>query len=351
MEKALYDPDGGYYATGRAKIGPGGDFTTSPHLSKVMAACLGDFAVEADRLLGNPEPFVLVEGGPGEGLLARDMLDRIKARHPGLYRRLSYFPDERSPALAARQLKALEEHISIIAENPPSGYEGMYFSNELLDAFPVHVLGIRQGRLRELHIAGEASGQVETWLPPSSPKVMIEASIMIEELAASGVVPDESFRFEIRPSVLDWLSGTAEKMGRGLIVTIDYGDVAEKLFGPMRPEGTVRGFDGSGIVEDVLQNPGFSDITASVDFSALMRTGPCLGLQNGPLLHQRAFLFAAGLTSVVEELTDEIESEAGKMAFRQDLWPLLFPGTGMGETFKVLVQAKEVLLPDLSITP
>lgn len=350
MERALYDPQNGYYSTGRVSIGQRGDFITSPHISKVIAFCLGDFTATTDNLLGNPDPFILVEGGPGEGILARDMLDRIKTAHSGLYRRLRYSPDEKSPALAARQLANLRDHEELIIKAPPENYEGMYFSNELVDAMPVHVLRMREGKLTELHVKSGPEGREPKWLSLSSPKVMIEASIMIEELAANGMPPDESFSFEIRPAANEWLARTAEKMGRGLILTIDYGDVATRLFGPMRPEGTVRGFRGSEIVDDVLADPGFSDITASADFSALMRNGPCLGLLNAPLINQRAFLFAAGLATLVEEMTVGIEGEAGKIAFRQELWPLLFPGSGMGETFKVLVQAKEAPLPGLGIT-
>ena len=40
MELALYAPGLGYYSAGAHKLGPGGDFTTAPEVSRLFGGCV-----------------------------------------------------------------------------------------------------------------------------------------------------------------------------------------------------------------------------------------------------------------------------------------------------------------------
>ena len=85
MERALYEPELGYYNNGSTKFGPLGDFVTAPELSPVLAGALADLLADVLRAFEDP---VVLEVGAGTGRLAVDLaralrvLD-IRVRRPG----------------------------------------------------------------------------------------------------------------------------------------------------------------------------------------------------------------------------------------------------------------------------
>src|SRR2546423_345465 len=98
MEWALYHPRLGYYSAG-PRIGPRGDFTTSPEASRAFGRLLASHIIDVDRLLEHPPTLHVVECGPGLGTLARDLLDALSSESPGVYERTSYWLVEVSTAL------------------------------------------------------------------------------------------------------------------------------------------------------------------------------------------------------------------------------------------------------------
>lgn len=349
MDWALYHPEHGYYASGQVRVGEDqGDFTTAPHLTVLFARCLVRLVRIADDALGGPDPFVLAEGGPGEGRLARDMLDCLREESPALYSRLRYAPDESSPALRLRQKCLWTAHQDRIVEWPPrTPVEGLYLSNELLDAFPVHRLTRRDGRLWEVHVDSDGSGLTEVLRPPSRPELL------------GGLPPHTAFpegcEMEVNLGVTGWLSGVSAALARGYVVTIDYGDEASRLYGVHRPRGTVRGYRTHRVREELLATPGLQDLTAHVDFTALREAGEALGLQASRLLPLRDFLVSLGLLEQVNRLEERCLSALEALEARRAAAPLLLPDPGMGESFKALVQARgaplEALQLDADRTP
>lgn len=346
MDWALYHPRRGYYTSGRVRVGHDeGDFTTSPHLSRLFARCLARLVEAADRALGAPDPLVVVEGGPGEGRLARDLLDTWAERAPGLYGRLLYRLDETSPALERRQGELLAAHGSRVLRGfPPKPFQGVYLSNELVDAFPVHRMVRRGGELREIHVSWIDGAFVEVEAPPSRPEL---AAYLEEE----GIDLPEGCQAEVNLRALQWMAEVGRRLARGYAVTVDYGDEGARLYGPHRPEGTCVAYRGHTLSTDLLATPGDQDLTAHVNFSALRREGARWGLGEARLLTQRDFLFALGLSREVEALETQGLGEIERLEARRALAPLLLPGPGMGESFKALVQAKGVSLEALPLDP
>ncbi len=335
MEWCLYHPEHGYYTAGRVRVGADeGDFTTSPHVSTVFARCLARFVTTLDRTLGHPEPFTLIEGGPGEGRLAGDLLDTLAQREPELYGRLVYHLDEVSPALRARQHRALETHRERVNDGRPQYLvTGLYLSNELVDAIPVHRLLRRDRELLEVWVEWNGEQLREVLRPPADPAVAA---------AAEALDPSDGCLVEVRPGAARWLEQAAACLERGALVTVDYGDTAHRLFGPHRPDGTCVGYRGHRQTQDLLAAPGEQDLTAQVDFTDLARRGEELDLVNAPLQKQREFLFANGLLEELEEVEASDRTELEKLELRQAVAPLLMPGAGMGDAFKVLVQGKGI---------
>ena len=183
---------------------------------------------------------------------------------------------------------------------------------------------------------------MERW-GPASPEAR-------DFLDAQGLEVPEGCEAEACPRALGWLERVAALLDRGFVVTIDYGDEAERLYGPGRPRGTCAAYRAHRISGDLLADPGDQDLTAHVNFTALRRAGERLGLDAAPLLKQRDFLFAAGLMEEVARLEAGLP-EVERMAAMQALAPLLLPDGGMGDAFKVLVQAKAAPLDAVPLEP
>src|SRR5262245_35733020 len=151
MEHVLYHPQFGYYMrpveSGAERIGWSGDFYTSSDVHAILGQTLAKQARQVDAILGHPDPFTIVEMGPGKGLLARDLLDAILRERSGLGRRLRLVLIERSPAMRTLQQDVLSPWfdqpgrvtwLEDFRSLPSESIVGLMFSNELPDAFPVH---------------------------------------------------------------------------------------------------------------------------------------------------------------------------------------------------------------------
>ena len=73
VEACLYDPAGGFYASGGA-AGRRGDFITSPEVGPLFGAVLARWMDGVWGRLGRPDGFTVVEAGAGHGTLARSVL-------------------------------------------------------------------------------------------------------------------------------------------------------------------------------------------------------------------------------------------------------------------------------------
>jgi SAM-dependent MidA family methyltransferase len=144
MEQALYHPEHGYYSSGRADIGRGGDYFTNVSVGPVFGQLLATQFVEIWEKLGRVENFTIVEQGAHHGEFARDVLESIRQETPGLFAALRYRIVEPSAKLRDAQSETLADfgnkidwRESIDALEP---FEGVHFANELIDAFPVHLI-------------------------------------------------------------------------------------------------------------------------------------------------------------------------------------------------------------------
>ena len=88
MDLVLNDPENGFYSTGKLKIGKDGDFCTSPSLSNDFARLLAiqvvDWILDLEGSSIDCELFSLIEIGPGEGTLSRDLILAIAEIAPTL---------------------------------------------------------------------------------------------------------------------------------------------------------------------------------------------------------------------------------------------------------------------------
>jgi len=344
MELALYHPQYGYYVRPvddptQERIGWSGDFYTSSDVHPILGQALAKQAQQLDACLGHPAPFTVVEMGAGKGLLARDFLAACKNAPAHFGERLRYILIERSASMRALQQQALTPWVDQtgrvtwldrLEDLPPESVTGLFFSNELVDAFPVHRLTVVDGRPHELYVDLCDDRFTEVCRPPSD-----DLAAYLREGAIS--LPD-GYRTEINLDAIRWMTQVAQVMDRGAVLTIDYGHTAEDLYGPDRKNGTFLCYYSQMTSEDAYDRVGEQDMTAHVDFTALARAGQQAGLDVTGFTNQMSFLIGLGAEQLLESLEPESpEFYAAIHLLRPD---------GMGRTFKVLVQHKGMAKPE-----
>jgi len=326
MSRALYEPGMGYYTRPEIEIGRAGDFYTSPHLHPAFGWTLGKVLEEMRPHL-SAENFTVIEQGPGKGLLAKDILDHLKGKE--IYGELRYFIIEINPRLRERQEGLLKEHREKIIWSESlgplkgKGIGGVLLSNELLDAFPVHVVEMTGEGLKEIHVNVKDDGFEEITGPLSTP--LIEE--YLKEFAPEGL--PEGYRTEVNLALKDWLLDVSTiLLNEGFIITIDYGYPAWEYYSPERNRGTLLSYYRHRVTEEFYEHIGEQDLTAHVNFSALKKWGEELGFKCLGYTRQGAFLVSSGIDQFMAGL-DPFETAKIK--------GLLLPGT-MGETHKIMVQ-------------
>jgi len=316
MEEALYG-EGGYYRCGALPIGEAGDYVTGSSLSPLFGRATARLLSRLDGVLHHPAE--LFEAGFGTGA------------HLAAAR--AFFP-----APAARRLRAWDR----VSRRAPEGVEtvadldgvaersldGLIFSYELFDALPVHrLIGRPGGELGELWVELDGDGGF-AWREGdlSDPAL---ASLLGDPPAAlaPGQVADLS------PGWAPLYRRLARRLGRGLLVTCDYGFLRERLLDArIRPHGTLAAYSRQRVHRNPFVLVGEQDLTAHVDFSALVQAGEEEGLATVSLTRQALWLAACGIFEDLAGADPETRQQA--MA--------LLDGEGMGEEIRVLVQSRGV---------
>lgn len=334
MEMALYHPEAGYYTRSETEIGCAGDFYTSPHLHPIFGAMLGRQIEEFWQAMGRPGRFDIVEMGTGRGYLCHDILSYLGGRE--IFDCINYGIVELNPVMAQRQRQLLGSLArgkvrwgSSLAEL--GHIKGAIISNELIDAFPVHAVIWHEGQLHEIRVAWRDGAFIETLAEPSTP----ELSAYLEEFSVS--LP-EGYRTEINLRASRWMDDIAQVLESGFVLTIDYGYPANAYYDSERSSGTLLCYHQHQLVENPYINIGRQDITAHVNFTALVRRGRQKSLNPLGFTRQGIYLVGLGLDEVITELyagSPSYQSHVSKIS------GLIMPGA-MGDSHKVLVQCKAV---------
>lgn len=341
MRMALYEPGLGFYVTEPARTGwEGADYFTSADVSDFFAHCVGRQLQRMWEELRRPTPFVVLEQGAGRGNLADGVHTWARQQARDFYAALDYRLTDIRTGQDARELE----------EAPPGGSNSpsVILSNELVDAFPVHIVEKHQGQLYEVYV-GEAEGQIgqlyELLDEASSPEVVA----YLDRFRVPWHSFPDGWRAEINLDALHWIERCARALRHGYLLAIDYGARARELYTPDRRRGTLLCYYRHHATERPLARPGEQDITAHVNFSALIEEGRRHGLRLNTYTTQREWLERMGLHEELEQryaqefasVLANRASDQGQVALLQ--WyslrqavSVLIDRAGMGN-FKVLV--------------
>ena len=333
MKAALYDRRGGYYQRAdRERWGREGDYRTSPERTELFAATFARYFVKLAQQL------TIVECGGGDGSFAAGVLRTLRNQFPLRFSETRYVVYEISDDARRRAQERLSEfgdRVQFCADwESVSVKSGIYFSNELLDAFPVHRLIRDDSGLAELYVTVDSAGKfVWSTGPLSTPGLAEFVDAYSIDLAPGQII-------EINLAIDDWLREVSAKVEQGFLITVDYGAEAAELYdATLRPDGTLRGFSRHGFVDDVLSEPGEYDLTSTVNWTQVKTVGERLGWQVAEFTSQDKFLLNAGLLDELQYRLDHAASDAEKAALSIGAREMILPG-GMASSFQVLVQKR-----------
>jgi SAM-dependent MidA family methyltransferase len=349
MELALYCPETGYYETKRDNVGRRGDFYTSVSVGNLFGELLAfqfsEWLEEIKTRDSQISNLNLIEAGAHDGKLAKDILNWLSKNRPKLFSEMNYYIFEPSPRRQEWQQETLKKFTPKVrwfsnlfkvgrdsVEPESKKIQGIIFSNELLDAFPIQRFGwnAKEKKWFEFGVALETEKFI--WAKIKNPGFVIQDSELDLPSELLEILPD-NYTAEISEPAKKWWRDAANILQRGKLLTFDYGFTSDEQFSPARTNGTLRAYFRHHFADDILANVGEQDLTAHVNFSAIQKIGEKTGLKTDLFSTQTKFL-----TQILEKTLKEKSFDWNSARARQ--FQTLTHPEHLGRAFKVLVQSR-----------
>ena len=338
MQAALYDTPDGYYRRQRIRQGRAGDYRTAPETSPLFGAVFAHYFMKSYFDLAAPDEFTIIEAGAGAGDFARAVLTTLQREFPKVFNATRYIIDEISDDARSQVLTKLGEFKDRIQfralddmKEPVS--HAVIFSNELLDAFPVHRVIGRNGKIRELRVGLNEEDEF-TWIEDELSADVAEYCERIQLQLAEGQI------YEVNLTAAEFTSRAAQVIGEGLLITVDYGaDRNVLLNDPNRFQGTLRAFHKHSFVDDLLARPGEHDLTTTVDWTQIREAGARCGFETLRFQRLDEFLLSEGAPDELFSIGNQIRDPVELLNFNARARELIMPN-GMAASFQVLVERK-----------
>jgi SAM-dependent MidA family methyltransferase len=347
MELALYHPDRGYYASGRANIGRQGDFFTNVSIGSLFGKLLAMQFAEIWEKLGRPDDFQVVEQGAHDGVFAADAMRTLRQAAGDCFAATSYCIVEPFPIWRERQEKILSEFaektswVASIDQMEP--FVGIHFSNELFDSLPVHLIvsgGVVNGAtawnekfvgLKHRFSACAPSG-VELRCPDAAFE-FVTARVSRPDLLRDhfGFFP-AGFETEVNLAAQNLMSAIAAKLSRGLILTIDYGLPRTEFYSLHRSQGSLQVRAKQKQLSSPFQQIGLADISAHVEWTSLAEAAQSSAARPIGFTDQHHFF-----TGIISKFFPDADFNASE---RRALQTLLHPEM-LGRNFQALALGKD----------
>jgi len=325
MELALYTPQFGYYRNGLKKLGKEGDFVTAPEISPLFSYCLANQCAAILRELQGGD---ILEFGAGTGVMAADILIALKKQ-----KQLPdhYYILELSAALKTTQMETIQKKIPELLDKviwlealPSKPIQGIMLANEVLDAMPVNLFKNNNG-IKECAVTLDDNNALALCIAEKDNFELISA------INKYGVEFSENYMSEINLYLPGWMKSISDTLSRGVVLIIDYGFLRHEYYHPNRTQGTLMCHYQHHSHSNPLVFPGIQDITAHVDFTAVIESAENNNLKIVGFANQATFLINCDLLSFIDNTLDE------KNRFNQNrqVMTLTSPNE-MGELFKVM---------------
>ncbi|MEB3322857.1 MAG: SAM-dependent methyltransferase [Synechococcaceae cyanobacterium] len=334
MDWVLHDPQHGAYGSGRLRIGPRGDFATSPSLgadfAQLLVPQIADWLAAAQ---GADTPVALVETGPGEGHLALQLAEALAAGWPRLAARTELVLVEPNAGLEVRQRRHLRacplpvrwSSFGALAQAP---VRGVVLAHEVLDALAVERIEWDGALWRRQCVAlRDGALRLEAGEPLEPP--------VLAQLEPLGLLDPSPLRpagwcTELHPGLEPWLRGCAAAVGAGRLLVIDYALEARRYYAAARSDGTLLAYRAQRASADPLLEPGRWDLTAHLCLESLREAALASGWRWLGQRLQGEALLALGLAARLQDLQRGSPAELGSLLARRETLLRLVDPAGLG---------------------
>ena len=306
MDLALNEPEHGYYGSGRARIGAQGDFVTSPSLGSDFAALLAPQLLAWLAAIPQTDPdqrLSIVEIGPGEGHLARDLAAALRDAAPELLGQIEMVLVEANPGMRRRQQALLQEVDDLplrwcsLDELRRDPVHGVVIAHELLDALPVERLIWREGSLQQQWVALDPNGGLRSTHRPFPDRLHQEIKRVCSQGGIQLPPPDaeEGWTTEWNSALPDWFAAAAASVDAGVLLVIDYALEAQRYYTARRSDGTLMAVCAQQAGLSPFDQPGEQDLTAHLCIEVVDEAAQRNGWLVGDQAKQGEALLALGL--------------------------------------------------------
>ena len=289
MDIALYSSNG-YYSK-PASFGVYGDYYTSPSLHPFFGYLFAIQIMNIWEYMDRPNPFTVVELGAGDGTLAIDIVSTIRAANIDFLNCLQYIPIDRatSRGCVARTEIVSADLLDLYISDSTSC---VVLSNELIDALPVDIFEVRDGRTKVVVIDVDKQGNLK--------EELIETTI--DEFYDLDISSLEGYRGPLCRDLGQWIPTVLDLVPKAFFINIDYGYEESDYLSMGKSNRLLQTYYRHVDNLSPLLRVGDQDITAHVNFTALRRAFAQRGINSIGNITQREWLFGLGYSDVIEDL-------------------------------------------------
>ena len=324
---ALYDKNFGYYMQ-KNPFGKKGDFITSPLISNLFGEMLAVWCVAFWKHLGKPNKILLVELGPGDGSLCKDLL-KIFKQFKEFYNSLEINLLEISNKLKKTQKKKIHnKKVKWIKKIEEVNHGPIIFlGNEFFDSLAVKQIYKEKKLFFEKHVVLSDDNKKIKFLHKKI-KNRLMKQIQNLNLTSRGNT------IEYPVEALKFLKIIAKKINRynGGFLALDYGYTVN------RNQNTLQSVKKHKYL-DIFFKPGDSDITSHVNFKLFYEMLCKNKLDVKEITTQSKFLKKIGIIERANILSKKMSFKTKANMFYR-LKRLIDPKE-MGNVFKVIFAQKK----------
>ena len=324
---ALYDKKFGYYMK-KNPFGKEGDFITSPIISNLFGEMLAIWCVAFWEHIGKPRKIFLVELGPGDGSLCKDLLKTFK-QFKNFYNSLEINLLEISDKLKTIQkVKINNRKVKWIKKIKEINYGPVIFlGNEFFDALPIKQIYKKKKLFFEKYVTLSNDNKKIRFLHKKANNSLIKRIQNLNLISIGNTIeyPIEALKF---------LEAIAKKINEfdGGLLTFDYGDITKKNQNTLQSIKKHR-------YANLFLKPGHSDITSHVNFELFQEILKKHNLNVKKITTQNEFLKKIGILERANILSEKMTFKAKANMFYR--LKKLLDYREMGNIFKVLFAQKK----------
>ena len=324
---SLYDKKFGYYQK-KNPFGPKGDFITAPLISNLFGEMIAVWCVAFWEYLGKPKKILLVELGPGDGSLCKDLLRTFK-NFKNFYDSLEVNLLEISDELKTIQKEKINnKKVKWIKKINEINYGPVIFlGNEFFDALPIKQIYKKKKLLFEKHVCLSNNKKKIKFLHKKANNNLVKSIQNLNLISIGDTIeyPIVAIKF------LEIIAKKINKFDGGLLI-FDYGYTAKKNVSTLQSIKKHKYID-------VFFSPGHSDITSLINFKLFHKILSKNKLNVKKITNQSEFLKKIGILERANILSKKMTFNAKANMFYR--LKRLLHYKEMGSLFKVIFAQKK----------